>query len=254
MNFDLQNKNAVITGASGGFGSALARTLSKEGVNMLLHDIDIPAKRDAAEKLAEELRKDGVSVYTRFADLSKEEETLNFFRCAKDIFEIDILVNNAAIWPTAYVENMTTASFRKTIDINLLAPFILCREMVGYWRAAGRKGKIVNMVSQAAFNGSTTGHAHYAASKAGLVAFTVSLAREVSKYGINVNAVAPGMMRTEMNEKELAKSEDEYLKRIPIGRIADPQEVANVAAFLCSDKSAYMTGATVDVTGGMLMR
>lgn len=115
-------------------------------------------------------------------------------------------------------------------------------------------GKIVNIVSQAAFHGSTSGHAHYAAAKGGLVTFTVSLAREVAKYGINVNAVAPGMMRTPMNTKELAEREAEYVKRIPLGRISDPREVAYTVAFLASDKADYITGATIDVTGGMLMR
>jgi 3-oxoacyl-[acyl-carrier protein] reductase len=109
-------------------------------------------------------------------------------------------------------------------------------------------------VSQAAFQGATSGHTHYAASKGGLVTFTVSLAREVAKYGINVCAVAPGMARTPMNKDALAEREDDYLKRIPLGRIADPVEVANVVAFLASDKADYITGATIDVSGGMLMR
>ena len=110
------------------------------------------------------------------------------------------------------------------------------------------------MVSQAAFHGSTSGHAHYAAAKAGLVAFTVSLAREVAPNGINVNAVAPGMMRTPMNKSALSEREEQYLERIPLRRIAEPSEVASVVAFLCGGESDYMTGATLDVTGGMLMR
>jgi 3-oxoacyl-[acyl-carrier protein] reductase len=110
------------------------------------------------------------------------------------------------------------------------------------------------MVSQAAFHGSTSGHAHYAASKSGLVGFTISLAREVAPNGINVNAVAPGMMRTPMNEQALKEREDEYIQRIPLRRIADASEVADVVVFLCSKQSDYMTGTTLDVTGGMLMR
>jgi 3-oxoacyl-[acyl-carrier protein] reductase len=112
----------------------------------------------------------------------------------------------------------------------------------------------VNITSQAAFHGSTSGHAHYAASKAGVVSFTVSLAREVASQGIRVNAVAPGMMATPMAKEALAQREADYLKRIPLGRIADPAEVAQVVVFLASEKAGYMTGATVDVTGGMLMR
>ena len=131
---------------------------------------------------------------------------------------------------------------------------MLAKNFCNQCRAEGRRGKIVNMVSQAAFHGSTSGHAHYAASKGGLVAFTVSLAREVAPFGINVNAVAPGMMRTPMNQDALRVREDEYLNRIPLRRIADPSEVAAAVVFLCGNQSDYITGATLDVTGGMLMR
>jgi 3-oxoacyl-[acyl-carrier protein] reductase len=119
---------------------------------------------------------------------------------------------------------------------------------------AGRGGRIVNVSSSAAFIGSTTGHADYAASKAGLVNFTVSLAREVAGHGIYVNAVAPGMMRTDMAQEALDKNEDRYLARIPLGRIAHPDEVANLIVFLASDRASYSTGATMDASGGLLMR
>ena len=112
----------------------------------------------------------------------------------------------------------------------------------------------MNIASQAAFHGSTSGHADYAAAKAGLVTFTISLAREVAAQGIAANAVAPGMMTTEMARDALESGLPRYLERIPLGRIADPAEVADVVTFLASDRAGYMTGATVDVTGGMLMR
>ena len=167
---------------------------------------------------------------------------------------LDILVNNAGIWPTAYVREMDRAEFERTIYMDLEVPYILCRLMVNHLIPAGRKGKIVNVVSQAAFHGSTTGHAHYAAAKAGLVAFTISLAREVARDGINVNAVAPGMMDTPMVADAMAKKADYYNSRIPIGRVAKPEEVAYAAIFLASNKADYLTGITLDATGGMLMR
>jgi 3-oxoacyl-[acyl-carrier protein] reductase len=168
--------------------------------------------------------------------------------------QVHVLVNNAGIWPTAYVKDMTEAEWNAVMAVNLTGPFLTCREAVRRWLSAGRGGRIVNIVSQAAFHGSTTGHAHYAASKAGMVALTVSLAREVAPQGIHVNAVAPGMMSTEMAREALEKGADEYLKRIPLRRIGDPSEVASMVVFLASQRASYMTGATVDVTGGMLMR
>jgi len=152
------------------------------------------------------------------------------------------------------VKDISEEEWNRTQQTNLTGSFMTCREAVRGWLDAGRGGRIVNVTSQAAFHGSTSGHAHYAASKAGLVALTVSLAREVAAHGIHVNAIAPGMMRTEMALEALRQSEEQYLKRIPLRRIADPQEVADVVTFLASEKASYMTGATVDVTGGMLMR
>lgn len=246
MEYGLKGKRALVTGAADGCGKAIALLLAQEGVQVVLHDL---AMKEDLLKANAELCGNGSTYLT--ADLSKEEEVEALFANAGNL---DILVNNAGIWPTAYVSDMTTAAFNKTMDINLIAPFILCRNFVNQCQAEGKKGKIVNMTSQAAFHGSTSGHAHYAASKAGLVTFTVSLAREVAPLGINVNCVAPGMMRTPMNKDALAEREDAYLERIPLRRIADPKEVAAVVVFMCSNQSDYMTGTTLDVTGGMLMR
>lgn len=118
--------------------------------------------------------------------------------------------------------------------------------------AGQRKAKILNVTSQAAFNESTTGHAHYAASKSGVVTFTISLAREVSKQGINVNAIALGIVETGMSVKALAKNKAYYESRIMIGRIAQPEEIAKLAIFLISEPANDLTGSTFDVTRGML--
>lgn len=246
MDYKINGKTALVTGAADGCGKAIAQKLGGEGVRVILHDLAF--KEELLKCNAEEIG-NGARYVT--ADLSSTEEIEKMW---EQVGDIDILVNNAGIWPTAYVTDMTVDSFKKTLDIDLVAPFLLCRLFVNSCIAKNKKGKIVNMVSQAAFHGSTSGHAHYAAAKAGLVAFTVSLAREVAPNGINVNAVAPGMMRTPMNKDALSEREDEYLMRIPLRRIADPSEVAAAVVFLCGSESDYMTGATLDVTGGMLMR
>lgn len=246
MDYKIDGKVALVTGAADGCGKAIAEKLAGEGVKVILHDLSF--KEEALKNNADAIG-NGAEYVT--ADLSRTEEIEELWKKTGDI---DILVNNAGIWPTAYVTDMTPDSFKKTLDIDLVAPFLLCKLFVNNCIQKNKKGKIVNMVSQAAFHGSTSGHAHYAAAKAGLVAFTVSLAREVAPKGINVNAVAPGMMRTPMNKDALSEREDDYLKRIPLRRIADPSEVAAAVVFLCGAESDYMTGATLDVTGGMLMR
>ena len=248
MDYGLAGKHILITGSSDGFGKALAQVLSAEGARLTLHDLK--ANEQKLTALCAQLP----CTYYDCADLSSPAEAAELFERVDKRCPVDMHVNNAAIWPTAYVKEMTTESFEKTMYINLVAPFVLCREFVNALLSKNGKGKIVNMVSQAAFHGSTSGHAHYAASKAGIVGFSISLAREVAPSGINVNCVAPGMMRTPMNKKALEEREDAYLQRIPLGRIADPTEVAYAVAFLLGNKSDYITGATLDLTGGMLMR
>jgi 3-oxoacyl-[acyl-carrier protein] reductase len=150
---------------------------------------------------------------------------------------------------------MTEEDFEKTMAVNLESPFILCRDFVNLLLAENKKGKIINITSQAAFFGSTSGHAHYAASKGGMVSFTISLAREVAPLGINVNAIAPGIVETPMFAKSFTEEGlKRYLARIPMGRVATPSDIAYCAAFLASSKADYLTGLTLDATGGMLMR
>ncbi len=252
MDLNLSGKVAIVTGGSGGLGKAICETLAKEGTNILMQ---YRSKEQEALEFADYLSREyGVKVLGVKADLVESNEVDSIFDKACEGFgDVDILVNNAGVWPQAYVKDMKVEDFERALKVNLEAPFILSKRMVNHLISRNSKGKIINIVSQAAFHGSTTGHAHYAASKGGLVAFTISLAREVAKHGINVNAVAPGIMKTDMILNSVT-DEEYYLKRIPLGRIAEPEEVANTVAFLTSNKADYITGATIDVTGGMLMR
>ena len=260
MDLQLRGKVALVTGGSRGLGRAIALGLAAEGCSVAVNYYRDPARgidlADEAQALAKVIRAAyAVEALVVPGDVSRSDEVTAMFHQAQTALgPPQILVNNAGVWPTAYVKDMSEEEWNSTLAINLTGTFLTCREAVRRWLAAGTKGSIVNITSQAAFHGSTSGHAHYAASKAGVVSFTVSLAREVAPQGIRVNAVAPGMMTTPMARDALATNEAEYLKRIPLGRIADPAEVAQVVVFLASEKAGYMTGATLDVTGGMLMR
>ena len=260
MDLNLRNKVALVTGGSRGLGRAIVLGLAAEGAKVAIHYYSNPEKGIDLGSEAAELAKvvaaaRGVAAVPVPGDMAKAGDIVDVFRRAEEsLGPVDILVNNAGTWPTAYVKDLTEEEWNATVAVNLTGPFLACREAVRRWLGAGRGGRIVNIVSQAAFHGSTSGHAHYAASKAGVVAFTVSLAREVASHGIHVNAVAPGMISTDMAREALEQNRAAYLKRIPLGRIADPAEVAHVVVFLCSERASYMTGATVDVTGGMLMR
>ena len=252
MDFGLKGKNALITGSTKGMGRSIAEILAQEGANVIVTGRSFDEAKEVADKINAAGGGKAVPIACDLSKLGAAEEL--FDQSVKELGSLDILVNNAGVWPSAYVREMELSAFSDTLYLNLEVPFLLCQKMVNHLIEADRKGKIVNMVSVAGFQGSTTGHAHYASSKAGLKTFTVSLAREVAKNGINVNAVAPGMVETAMTAKALATKRDYYNGRIPIGRVAQPEEVAYPVVYLCSDKADYLTGITLDATGGMLMR
>ena len=234
-------------------GRAICLGLAAEGAKVA---INYRRQQQHTDELAELIRTScATDCLPVPGDVSDAGDVVRMFdQCSSQLGPPDVLINNAGIWPTAAVKDIEEADWDQAMDVNLKGAFLTCREAVRRWLPTGRKGRIVNVSSAVAFLGSTTGHAHYAAAKAGLVSLTVSLAREVAPEGIAVNAVAPGMMRTDMARDALDSNEEQYIKRIPVRRISDPAEVANVIVFLASDQASYMTGATVDVSGGMLMR
>lgn len=255
MDYGLNGKTAIVTGGGGGLGAAITEKLMSEGANVAIADLK---SDDTVLQWVDTLNQNSRGTAILFsADISNEAQVDNLFNATLSAFnQIDIVVNNAGIWPTAYVKDMQPDDFRKTLNINLIGPFMLSKLMANYCINNKRKGKIINMVSQAAFHGSTSGHAHYASSKAGLVGFTISLAREVAPYGITVNAVAPGIMETPIISEALKdpKRKEEYLSRIPLRKIATAEEIARIVLFLAGNQSDYMTGTTLDASGGMLMR
>ena len=253
MNLNLENRTALVTGGSRGIGRAVCEVLAREGANIAFNCLRSLAE---AESLAEKLRQTyGVKSLAMPADMSSEADIQALIdRTESEIGAIDILVNNAAVCPSGAITDYTAEVWEKTFAVNVTGMFIASREVVGRLLANRRAGAIVNIASQAAFRGSTTGHLPYDSSKGAMVSFTVALAREVSAKGIRVNAVAPGLVRTEMVAKTWEERKERYLQNIPINRIAEPEEIANIVAFLASDKASYITGATVDASGGMMMR
>lgn len=253
MDLGLNGKVAVVVGGSSNIGRATSIRLAQEGAKVVIGYSSNDKK--AAEALAAVQAEGGEALLVK-GDMTTEENVDNLFKSALNAFgRLDILIYSAMLWPTNPVTDIPLSEWQRTLEVNLTGVFLTNRWVTRYWLEHGLTGKILNFSSQAAFKGATTFHAHYAAAKAGVVAFTVSLAREVGAKGIVVNAIAPGMSLVPGPDAIVDEKGAEYYKtRIPIGRIGDPFEVADVAVFLVSERNSYMIGATVDVSGGMLMR
>ncbi|WP_284942791.1 SDR family oxidoreductase [Enterobacter sp. MEB024] len=253
MDLNLKHRTAIVTGGATGLGREFVLSLAKEGVNICftyMRDEECP------ELLIEQVKSTSdVKIMAVKTDLADEKSREHLFAaCIEQMGKADILVNNAGIWLSGYVTEITPQDWDLVMNVNLKAVFHLSQLFVNHCLQQDQSGSILNITSQAAFHGSTTGHAHYAASKAGLVAFSISLAREVAKQNINVNNIAVGIMDTAMIRKNIEQDPAYYVSRIPVGRVAQPNEIADIGVFMVSPKTSYMTGATLDVTGGMLMR
>lgn len=253
MKLNLMGKTALVTGGSRGIGTAICRDLAEEGVNI---GVNYNSSAAEAEQVAAGLMETtGVKAVALQGNLGEEAGIIALLDATEaEVGEIDILVNNAAYCPAGPIDSYTREEWEFTFSVNVTGVFIACREMVKRWRERGVKGKIVNIVSQAAFLGSTSGHLPYDSSKGAVISMTRAIAREVAPDGINVNAVAPGMVKTEMVKRLLDTKLDFYLSRIPLKRIAEPSEIASIVTFLASDAASFMTGTTLDATGGLMMR
>jgi len=245
----LTGKNALVTGASRGIGRAIAVELAKNGANIAISYVN---NKDKAEEVVNEIKRYGVKAIAVKADVSKEEEVLNMVKIVKEsIDSIDILVNNAGINRDNLLMRMSTEDWDKVIDTNLKGTYLcskaLIRDMI-----KKKSGKIINIASVAGVAGNF-GQTNYSASKAGVIGFTKSLAKEVASRGINVNAIAPGLIETDMTLALKEDIRDSLVKNIPMGRLGTVQDIANIVIFLASEKSNYITGQVINVDGGMIM-
>lgn len=243
--FQLSGKTALITGASGGIGSAIAKNLSQQGAHVVLHG----TRAGRLEELASEIGSN-VSVVT--ANLSDRDAVGSLVaEAAKATGAIDILVNNAGITRDNLFMRMKDEEWDDVLEVNLTSSMLLCRSAIRAMMKA-RWGRIISISSIVGVTGNP-GQTNYAASKAGMIGFSKSLAAEVASRGITVNIVAPGFIETPMTDELADEQKQKLLANVPAGRLGSSQEVAAAVSFLASEEAAYMTGSTLHVNGGMAM-
>jgi 3-oxoacyl-[acyl-carrier protein] reductase len=243
---DLTGKIALVTGGAEGIGKACAHTLAQAGAQVVIADINEEGARLTADTLP-----GGKAHHCDLADPQSIRELTE--RLQTETGSVDILVSCAGI--ISYrkgIGEVSPEEWDNVLNVNLRSAYMLCRELIKGMKSK-RYGKIVHFSSLAARQGAIEAGIHYAASKAGLIGLVRTLAKEAAPFQITVNAVAPGIIATETVLKQIADHEDAYIKTIPLGRLGDPKDVANVVLFLCSPLSDYLTGLTIDVNGGMYM-
>ncbi len=243
---DLDNRVAIVTGASLGIGSAIAIDLAANGANVAINYRKHDAEACAICDRVSELGRRGLAVRADVASFADAQAMVD--RTLKEFGRVDILVNNAGINRDAVVWKMTEDQWDEVLDVNLKGYFNYIRAVAGVFKQQG-SGKIVNVSSINGLRGKF-GQANYAAAKAGIIGLTKTVARELAKFGVNCNAVAPGLIETEMVRQAPEEVRKKALDEIALGRIGTPQDVASVVTFLCSDRARHVTGEVIKVDGG----
>lgn len=249
IDVDLKKRVALVTGGSRGIGRATCLKLAESGVAVAVH---FNRSSEDAEEIVSIIQERGVPACSVQANLEEPDAGERLVReVEKALGPVAILVNNAAEMTDSTVLKMSDEMWSRTLAINLSAVFQITRSCLPGMKLEGW-GRIVNLSSQAAFSGSAF-HAHYAATKSGVLGFTFSLAKEMGPFGITANIVAPGRILTEMIHGKLKERQNDWLKQTPMGRFGRPEEVAAAIGFLVSEEAGYITGSVLNVSGGLVM-
>jgi 3-oxoacyl-[acyl-carrier protein] reductase len=247
--FRLDGKKALVTGASRGLGKSIALILARAGAQLALTARD----EKALAETAAEIRANGGKAIALAADLSDPKVPATLIeQTVRDLGGLEILVNNAGLGSSGAVESVSEERWDEILDTNLKATFLLCQAAAPHLRAAGW-GRIVNVASIAAQTGGVAGSVAYSASKGGMLSLTKSLARDLAPHGVTVNAITPGQIETDMGRVPSDRLPT-LLAQIPLGRLGVPDDIGYATLFLCSEEAGYITGATLDVNGGILKR
>lgn len=245
----LKGKNVIVTGATRGIGREIALTLAQNGANIAINYRNLNSE---VENLLNEIKSFGVDAFAIKCDVSIADEVDKFIKEVKAHYNtIDVLVNNAGITKDGLILRMKEEDFDDVLDVNLKGTFNTTKS-VSSIMVRQKYGKIINISSVVGIAGNA-GQCNYAASKAGVIGFSKSVSRELSSRNINVNVVAPGYINTDMTKNLPDKVKEEIIKSIPMKKIGDPKEVANLVLFLSSNLSDYITGQVINVDGGMVM-
>lgn len=244
----LKGKVAIVTGGTAGIGKAIALMYAQNGADVAVFGTNI----ERGELVAKEIEAFGVKARFVQVDVSNTQQVATSIEQVLEEFgKVDILVNNAGITKDNLMLRMSEADWDLVLDVNLKSTFNTVKALLKHMMKA-RSGKIINVSSVIGLTGNA-GQVNYAASKSGLIGVTKSLAKELAARNINVNCVAPGFIETKMTDSLPEKIKEEILKGIPMKRMGRPEEIAQVALFLASEASSYMTGQTLTVDGGMVM-
>jgi 3-oxoacyl-[acyl-carrier protein] reductase len=250
MTAALDGRVALITGAGSGIGKAIAHIFAQNGAAVVLVDIDLVS----AEKATSEIEGQGGRALAVKCDVT---ESVQVQRAVQETIQkfkgLHILVNNAGVSPLRAFEQISLEEWNRVLAVNLTGPFLFCQAALPHLRKAGSKGRIINIGSLAGQTGGIMVGAHYAASKGGLMVLTRQLAKILAPDGVTVNNISPGTTDTTLTQAWSEETRQSLISQIPLGRLGKPEEVASLALFLASDEAGFITGATMNVNGGLFI-